>query len=140
MRRRGNMNYHSKYYNVKTKTTDGLVFDSMKEARRWEQLLLLQKAGEITSLRRQVSYELIPAQYETCERYSDKTGKRLKDEERLIERKCEYIADFVYTDSKTGETVVEDVKSAATKTEAFAIKKKLMLVVHGIKIRIVGIV
>ena len=129
------MKYISKYYNVKTKTSDGLAFDSTKEARRWEQLLLLQKAGEITSLRRQVSYELIPAQYETRERYSDKTGKRLKDEERLIERKCEYIADFVYTYSKTGETVVEDVKSKATRTPEYIIKKKLMLSVHGIKIK-----
>ena len=49
---------NNKYYNIKTKTTDGLVFDSYKEARRWEQLLLLQKAGEITELQRQVSYEL----------------------------------------------------------------------------------
>ena len=126
--------YQNKYYNVKTKTSDGLVFDSSKEARRWEQLLLLQKAGEITSLCRQVSYELIPAQYETRIRYSKKTGKRLKDEQMLIERKCEYIADFVYTDAKTGETVVEDVKSKATRTPEYIIKKKLMLAVHGIKI------
>lgn len=129
------MRYQSKYYNIKTKTSDGIVFDSNKEARRWEQLLLLQKAGKITSLRRQVRYELVPAQYETRIRYSAKTGKRLKDEIRLVERKVEYIADFVYTDAETGENIVEDVKSQATRTPEFIIKKKLMLAVHGIRIK-----
>lgn len=129
------MRYQSKYYNIKTKTSDGIVFDSNKEARRWEQLLLLQKAGKITSLRRQVRYELVPAQYETRIRYSAKTGNRLKDEIRLVERKVEYIADFVYTDAETGENIVEDVKSQATRTPEFIIKKKLMLAVHGIRIK-----
>lgn len=126
--------YGNKYYNIKTKTTDGLVFDSYKEARRWEQLLLLQKAGEITELRRQVSYELIPAQYETYERYSE-SGKRLKDGVRLVERKAEYVADFVYHDVKTGELIVEDTKSPATKTKEYILKRKLMRLIHGIKIR-----
>jgi hypothetical protein len=125
--------YKSKYYNVKTKTSDGLVFDSTKEARRWEQLLLLQKAGKIISLQRQVPYELIPNQYETYERYSKK-GERLKDGTKLIERKVEYVADFVYTDFETGENIVEDTKSTATQTKDYIIKRKLMLAVHGIRI------
>lgn len=126
------MRYQSKYYNVKTKTSDGLVFDSYKEARRWEQLLLLQKSGEITDLRRQVAYELIPAQYETVERYG-KTGKRLKDTVRLVERKVEYVADFVYNDAKTGEMIVEDAKGVRTKD--YIIKRKLVFAVYGIKIK-----
>lgn len=121
-----------KYYNVKTKTSDGSVFDSMKEARRWEQLLLLQKAGEIVELQRQVSYELIPNQYETFERYSKK-GERLKDGTKLVERKVEYVADFVYHNAKTGEIIVEDTKGVRTKD--YIIKRKLMLFVHGIKVR-----
>lgn len=124
----------SKYYNIKTKTSDGLVFDSHKEARRWEQLLLLQKAGKIVELKRQVSYELLPNQYETYERIS-KTGKRLKDGQRLIERKVDYVADFRYTDAETGELIVEDTKSPATRTKEYIIKRKLMLLIHGIKIR-----
>ena len=128
------MNYKSKYYNVKTRTSDGLVFDSTKEARRWEQLLLLQKAGKIISLQRQVTYELLPNQYETYERYS-KSGKRLKDGTRLIERKLEYVADFVYTDAETGETIVEDTKSKATRTKDYIIKRKLMYAIHGIRIK-----
>lgn len=126
------MIYKSKYYNIKTKASDGIVFDSCKEARRWEQLLLLQRAGEITDLRRQVAYELIPAQYETIERYS-KTGKRLQDKVKLVERKVEYVADFVYNDAKTGELVVEDTKGVRTKD--YVIKRKLMYAVYAIKIR-----
>lgn len=127
------MRCKAKYYNVKTKTSDGTVFDSMKEARRWEQLLLLQKAGKITALQRQVSYELLPNQYETYERYS-KSGKRLKDGTKLVERKVDYVADFVYTDEK-GMLVVEDTKSKATRTKDYIIKRKLLYAVHGIKIK-----
>lgn len=57
------MRSSNKYRNVKVRAIDGTVFDSHKEARRWQELLLLQKAGAITELRRQVEYELIPAQY-----------------------------------------------------------------------------
>ena len=126
------MTYTSKYYNIKTKSSDGIVHDSTKEARRWEQLILLQKAGKITELQRQVTYELIPAQYETYERYS-KSGKKLKDGMHLIERKVEYIADFVYTKADTGETIVEDTKGVMTKD--YIIKRKLMLAIHGIRIK-----
>ena len=125
------MKYKQKYYNIKTKTTDGLVFDSHREALRWEHLLLLQKAGEISDLQRQVNYELLPNQYETYERFG-KDGKRLKDGTRLVERKVEYIADFVYT-TRSGETIVEDAKGI--KTKDYIIKRKLMYAVHGIKIK-----
>ena len=128
------MRYKSKYYNIKTRTSDGLVFDSTKEARRWEQLLLLQRAGKITSLQRQVPYELLPNQYETYPRYSKK-GERLKDGTKLIERAVNYIADFVYTDTETGENIVEDTKSTATRTKDYIIKRKLMYAIHGIRIK-----
>lgn len=126
------MRFNSKYYNIKTRASDGIVFDSHKEARRWEQLLLLQKAGKIVELQRQVAYELIPAQYETFPRYSKK-GERLKDGQRLLERKVEYVADFVYTDAETGELIVEDTKGV--KTKDYILKRKLMLAVHSIRIK-----
>ena len=126
------MRFKNKYYNIKTKSSDGIVFDSHKEARRWEQLLLLQKAGKITELRRQVAYELIPAQYETYPRFS-KNGDRLKDGCRLLERAVNYVADFVYTDAETGENIVEDTKGF--KTKDYKIKRKLMLAVHSIRIK-----
>ena len=124
----------NKYHNVKTTTFDGKTHDSCKEARRWAELNLLQRAGEISDLRRQVRYKLIPAQYETIERYSAKTGKRLKDKQKCIERGVDYIADFVYTDNRTGKEVVEDTKSKATRTPEYIIKKKLTLYLLGISI------
>ena len=119
---------YSKYKNIKTNGCD-----SRKEARRLVQLQMLEKAGHIKDLRTQVKYVLIPTQYETYERYSKK-GKRLKDGQRCIEKECAYYADFVYIDTETGKVVVEDTKSPATRTEAYRIKKKLMLSVHGIRI------
>jgi hypothetical protein len=124
----------SKYYNTKTKTSDGLVFDSSKEARRWEQLKLLERAGEISELERQVPFELIPAQYETYERYG-KNGRRLKDGERCVEKACTYVADFTYVTTDKGELIVEDTKSEATRTKEYVIKRKLMRLIHGIAIR-----
>lgn len=124
--------YERKYYNIKTRSSDGIVHDSGKEAHRWEQLLLMKKAGEIYNLRRQVRFELLPAQYHTVERFS-KTGQRLKEQKLLLERKVEYVADFVYTDTKTGETIVEDTEGV--KTKDYIIKRKLMLAVCGIRVR-----
>lgn len=95
-------------------------------------MLLLQKAGKINSLQRQVVYEVLPNQYETYERYSKK-GERLKDGTKLVERKVEYVADFVYADTETGSLVVEDTKGV--KTKDYIIKRKLMYAVHGIKIK-----
>ena len=124
----------SKYHNYKTRTSDGIEHDSIKEANRWCELKLLERAGKIKDLQRQVEFELIPAQYETYERYGKK-GQKLKDGMRLIERRCCYVADFVYVDVETGKKVVEDTKSEATKTKDYKIKRKLMLLVHGISIK-----
>lgn len=127
------MRKRSKYSNIKSKTSDGLVHDSRKEARRWNELLLLERAGLITDLKRQVKYVLIPKQIESYERISPKTGKHLKNGIRTLEQECSYIADFVYIDTETGETVVEDSKGVRTKE--YKIKRKLMLWIHGIRIK-----
>lgn len=119
-----------KYGNKKI-TVDGVTFDSKKEYLRWCELCLLEKAGHITELRRQVKYELIPAQYEEYERYSEKTGKRLKNGLRCIEKEVSYIADFVY--KQDGQTIVEDTKGV--RTETYIVKRKMMLYFHGIRIR-----
>ena len=120
----------SKYKSVKTRSSDGILHDSKKEAERWEELLLLQRAGKIRELKRQVRYILIPTQYETIERYGQK-GQRLKDQVRMVERPCIYIADFVYH-KDSGELVVEDCKGV--RTPGYTIKRKLMLQVYGIRI------
>ena len=119
----------NKYYNKKC-TVNGIIFDSRKEARRYQELLLLQRAGVIKSLQRQVKYVLIPAQYESYERYG-KTGQELTPGKKLIERECAYVADFVYVED--GKTVIEDTKGM--KTKDYIIKRKLMLYTHGIRIR-----
>ncbi|MCM1077794.1 MAG: DUF1064 domain-containing protein [Bacteroides sp.] len=92
--------------------------DSKKEHIRAGQLELMQLAGEISNLREQVSFELIPAQ-------RDCAGN-------LLERSCCYRADFVYND-KQGNLIVEDTKGV--RTPDYKIKRKLMLHVHGIRIK-----
>ena len=97
-------------------------FSSEKEASRFRELDLLQRAGEINDLRCQVPFELIPRQ---------------RREDGKWEQPCKYIADFTYRDR--GRLVVEDVKgyndpkSAAYKL--YTVKRKLMLMVHGITIK-----
>lgn len=91
---------------------------SKKEHNRANQLKLMQRAGVISGLREQVSYEVIPAQ-------RDSAGK-------LLEHACRYVADFVYY-NENGELVVEDTKGF--KTPEYKIKRKLMLLVHGIRIK-----
>jgi hypothetical protein len=118
-------------YHSKKVVVNGETFDSRKEYRRFCELSLLERAGAITNLQRQVEFLLIPAQWETFERYSDKTGNRLKDGRRCVEQKCSYIADFVYF--KDGQKVVEDTKGV--KTKDYIIKRKLMLRIHGVRIQ-----
>lgn len=119
-----------KYGNKKV-VVDGIEFDSKKEARRYSELKLLQRAGQISDLQLQQEFELIPAQYETFERYG-KTGKRLQDGKRCIEKRCVYKADFAY--KRDGQLVVEDTKSKATRTKDYIIKRKLLLERYGIRI------
>lgn len=116
----------SKYNNRKVRR-DGLTFDSKKEHKRYNELLLLEQAGEIRNLRRQVKFVLIPTQREPSQIGSRGGVKKGK----LLERECSYIADFVY--SQNGKMVVEDTKGIRTKD--YIIKRKLMLRVYGIRIR-----
>ena len=117
-------------YNSRKITRDGITYDSVKEYRRHCELLLLERAGAITDLDRQVNFELIPTQYETFERYG-KRGQRLKDGKRCLEQSCNYVADFVYM--QDGKKVVEDTKGV--KTKDYILKRKMMLFFHGIKIK-----
>lgn len=105
-------------YNAKKISLNGQTFDSQHEFERWCELSLLQRGKVISELQRQVKFELIPAQYED--------GK-------LVERAVSYIADFTYFDKAQGKTIVEDAKGV--KTKEYIIKRKLMLYIHGIRIR-----
>ena len=99
----------TKYHNRKTEV-DGLVFDSKKEAQRWQDLHIWLRAGLIRDLERQVSYDLVV------------NGALI----------CRYRPDFRYTNILLGDTVVEDVKGV--KTPVYVLKKKLMKAIHNIDV------
>ena len=107
-----------KYHNRKTEV-NGIVFDSKHEAERWIELRYMERAGLIYDLQRQVPFVLIPTQRDEV------TGK-------LLEKETKYYADFTYRDKQTHKLIVEDAKGC--KTEAYRLKKKLMLYRHGLKI------
>ncbi len=108
----------NKFGNVKTWVGDQ-QFDSKKEARRYGELCLLERAGEITDLECQVSFDF------------KIDGKVLKSKAK---RRVTYVADFVYKEK--GKRIVEDVKSVATEADrVYRIKRALMRHVNGIVIR-----
>lgn len=100
----------SKYGAVKTEI-DGIVFDSKHEAARYQELRLLERAGEINNLRFQVPYILID---------KSKYGRSIK-----------YVADFVY--ERNGDQIVEDAKGA--RTPVYRLKKRMMAERYGIEIK-----
>lgn len=118
----------SKYGNKKAKR-DGMVFDSRRERNRYITLSALQRAGEISDLRMQVTYELLPAIYEMEEK---QLKTKVKMVQRCAQRAVHYIADFVYKD-KEGNEVVEDTKGMRTKE--YLLKKKMMRALLGIQIK-----
>lgn len=93
----------SKYHARRT-TVDGIRFDSGKEARRYAELKLLERAGEIEDLELQHPFILIP--------------------KSAHGREVRYIADFVYRDLHSGKWVVEDVKGV--KTPVYLLKKRIL--------------
>lgn len=103
-----------KYRNIPTEV-DGITFASRREANRWSQLRLMEKAKVIRDLKRQVEY-------------------RLEVNGQLI---CKYRADFTYFDTTAGpggSWVTEDAKGF--ETPEFKLKAKLMLACHGIEVRL----
>lgn len=114
-------------YGSRKREYKGMVFDSGRELRRYQELELLLRAGRIADLCRQVSFELIPEQ-----RLPDTLGPRGgRRRGKVLEKSCHYVADFVYR--QDGKTIVEDVKGHSTKD--YIIKRKLMLHVHGVRIQ-----
>lgn len=105
-------------YGAERTVVDGIEFDSKAEAKRYLQLKAMEQRGEISDLQLQVVFKLLPAQ--------ELNGHK--------ERPMTYVADFTYLDS-SNKFVVEDVKSAITKTRTFLDKKKLMLFFHKIVIK-----
>jgi hypothetical protein len=111
-----NMNYQKSKYRNKPVIVNNIQFPSKREAQRYSELFLLERAGVISDLQLQVPFELIPSQ---------------KINGKVVERPCKYIADFVYEEN--GKTVVEDTKGM--RTDKYIIKRKLMLYKYGIQIK-----
>ena len=115
----GGRKYHNKPTERVTPAGNVLRFDSQKEARRYDELATLERAGKIRDLRMQVDFTLQEA-------YTDTEGRRV--------RAIRYKADFTYMKQsfvdRDGEwqwaLVVEDVKSRATRTKEYILKRKLM--------------
>lgn len=103
-----------KYRNKKV-TVDGEKYDSKREYNRYQQLRMMEQAGKIVDLKRQVKYELAPS-------------VTIRGKKRPPLR---YFADFVYIEN--GQTIVEDAKG--TPTKEYRIKRHLMKSVHGIDIQ-----
>lgn len=110
-------------YGAKKTQVNGITFDSKAEAKRYEELLLLERSGLVSNIELQKKFVLLPSK---------------RNADGYLERETAYVADFVYVDSMAG-LVVEDVKSPATRTSEYVIKRKLMLHVHGITIKEVGV-
>ena len=97
-------------YNAKKTEYRGIVYDSKWEAEKAYQLDMLERAGQIRDLRRQVRFIL-------QDEYVNNKGEKV--------RPISYIADFVYHDVKNNKDIVMDTKSPATRTQAYRIKKKM---------------
>lgn len=125
----------NKFGAKKVVTAEG-TFDSTHEYHRWCELKLLERAGKISDLKKQVPFELIQNQRaESTEVYKAGPQKGLPKPGEIIEKACKYVADFVYYDEQ-GKLVVEDCKGykKGAAYDLFVIKRKLMLSVHGIHI------
>ena len=106
-------------YNSRKTVIDDITFDSKKEAKRYVELKKKQEEGEISDLRLQVPFELVPSFTIEID------GKKRK------RRNIRYIADFVYY--QDGQKVVEDVKGR--KTDIYKLKKKLFEYKYKITIK-----
>ena len=113
------MNWKQNKYGNHKITVGGESFDSQKEYNRYCELKLLERAGEIKDIKRQQRFQIIPTQ-------KDLQGN-------ILERPVVYIADFTYTDNKSGQLVVEDTKGF--KTPEYILKRKMMLYWNGIRIK-----
>lgn len=126
------MKGRAKYGNRKV-TFRGETFDSARERDRYIYLLGCEERGEIMSLRRQVSYELVPEITETVE---VQLKTKVKNVERVVQRAVTYRADFEYMRCSDGVMVVEDVKICpALIPKEYVIKEKLFRWRFGFPIR-----
>ena len=128
----------SKFGNKITYVGD-IRFDSKSEANYYLMLLERQRRGDISDLRRQVSYELMPKITEEKQEVKHlKTKDKIVRKQVTIQKAVNYIADFVYVDNKTGLEHIVDVKGkTAPLTKEFQLKQKMMRYLLGKTVQIV---
>ena len=114
-------------YGAKRTVVDGMTFHSQKEARRYQELKLLEKAGVIEAVECQPRFELLVCKVTGQPAYPTITLPHV-----VIGR---YIADFQYYDRRSCERVVEDVKSPPTRTPIYRWKVKHLKAQYGIEVR-----
>lgn len=115
-------------YGNKPIVIDGITFASKKEGYHYLALKSLADKGEITDLRMQVPYEIVPPVYETQTIHLKTKDKQVT---RCVQKAVHYVADFVYTD-KDGKEQVIDTKGY--KTDVYILKKKMMRAFLGITV------
>lgn len=121
----------SKFGNRKV-VIDGMKFDSRKEAKFYLFLRECERKGEISDLRMQVPYEILPDIYEEQVIHLKTKDKTVT---KCVQKAVHYIADFAYVENSTGKEYVVDVKGGeATKTDVYKLKKKMMRALKGIEI------
>lgn len=114
-------------YHAKKVEFYGITFDSKKEGLYYLELKDMERRGEISNLRLQVPYELLPAIYR-----DEVVHLKTKDKvvQKLVQRAVYYVADFVY--DKDGKEYVIDAKGM--RLADYILKKKMMLALKGIEI------
>ena len=117
-------------YGAKPMVVGGIRFDSTKEARRYSELRLLEKAGQITDLETQPKFPIDVVRLWQDGRWTWATSQPPPD---LIQCGV-FTADFRYVETATGQVVIEDVKSGPTKTTAYRLRKRLVEAIHGVTI------
>ena len=108
-------------YGATPLVVEGIRFDSKREARRYQELRVLERLGVVRDLERQPRYAL-----EVLELHHGAAG--------AIVNCGHYTADFRYLDVESGRVMVEDVKSQATRTTAYRLRKRLVEAIHGVTI------
>lgn len=118
------MNRRRKYNNQPT-LVDGIKFDSKREARRYSELKLLLRAGEITDLELQPVFRLV----------IDGRDVKIRSDKRPNGTRCKYTADFRFIDTRTGHTVVEDVKGIDTQVSR--LRRAVVETIYEIQINLI---
>jgi len=119
-------------YGAKPMVVGGIRFDSTKEARRYSELRLLEKAGQIRDLETQPQFNI-----DVIQLWEGKDGHwkwAAPGPDRYLIHVGVFTADFRYFDVQLGQVVIEDVKSGPTKTTAYRLRKRLVEAIHGVTI------